>query len=145
MNSLPSPTPGLATPTRPPWSTTSRSTRASPIPYPSCVRPRAPSTRWNRSKSRGIWSAGMPVPVSCADSSTADPAARSDTAMPPSKVYLNALETRFRTIFSHMSRSTHPGPDRGGQSTDSSSPARSQAEQKLAASSAVSAGRSVGS
>ena len=75
-------------------------------PRPSCVRPRAPSTRWNRSKSRGISSAGMPVPVSRTDSSTADPAARSETAISPSRVNLKALETRFRTIFSHMSRST---------------------------------------
>ena len=32
--------------------------------------------------------------------------ARSDTAIRPSSVNLNALERRFRTIFSHMSRST---------------------------------------
>ena len=39
--------------------------------------------------------------------STARPsAARNRTSIAPSRVYLNALETRLRTIFSHMSRST---------------------------------------
>jgi hypothetical protein len=38
---------------------------------------------------------------------TADPpTARSATAISPVKVNLKALESRLRTIFSHMSRST---------------------------------------
>ena len=43
-----------------------------------------------------------------APSSSADAvrAGRSSTAISPSKVNLNALESRLRTIFSHMSRST---------------------------------------
>ena len=63
----------------------------------------------------------------------------------PSRVNLKALETRFRTTFSHMSRSTKTGSGRGGQSTTSRSPAFSQADRKLLASSAVSTARSVGS
>ena len=49
------------------------------MPVPSCVRPRDPSTRWNRSKMRGSSSAGMPVPVSRTASSAASPAGRRRT------------------------------------------------------------------
>ena len=45
-------------------------------PGPLVRPPRAPSTRWNRSKMRGSSSAGMPVPVSRTDSSTAPSTAR---------------------------------------------------------------------
>ena len=72
------------------------------------------------------------------------PACRSDTVMRPASVYLKALETRFRTIFSHMSRSTYIGSRSGGQSTTSSMPARSIADRNALARSAVSAERSVG-
>ena len=51
-------------------------------------------------------SAGMPVPVSATVSTTVRSCARSATAIPPSNVNLNAFESRLRTIFSHMSRST---------------------------------------
>ena len=51
-------------------------------------------------------------------------ACRSATAIAPSNVNLNAFESRLRTIFSHMSRSTKTGSASGGQSTRSSSPAR---------------------
>ena len=78
------------------------------MPLPSCVRPRAPSTRWKRSNSRGSSSAGMPVPVSrtvqLGRPAVAD--RPSATAISPSKVNLKALESRLRTTFSHISRST---------------------------------------
>src|SRR3954464_7346734 len=65
--------------------------------------------------------------------------------MRPCSVYLNAFDSRFRTTFSHMSRSTWIGSGSGGQSTTSSMPARSTAERKVLARSGVSAARSVGS
>ena len=65
--------------------------------------------------------AGVPHPQFGA----ASPARRSVTAISPSKVNLKALESRLRTIFSHMSRSTKTGSASGGQSTVSRSPARS--------------------
>ena len=49
VNVLPRPR-VLSARTEPPCSRTSSCTRARPMPVPSCVRPRAPSTRWNRSK-----------------------------------------------------------------------------------------------
>ena len=97
----------LATATSPPCSRTSSCTSASPMPVPSCVRDarvlhamealeHAAAGRLRR----------MPTPVSLTRSSTRSPRARSATAISPSKVNLNALESRLRTIFSHMSRST---------------------------------------
>ena len=70
---------------------------------------RGPATRWKRSKSFGSSSAGMPVPVSRTVSSKCDAGSRSLTSISPSKVNLKALETRLRTIFSHISRSTKTG------------------------------------
>ena len=58
---------------------------------------------------------------------------------------LKAFESRLRTIFSHISRSTYTGSEQGGQSTISRRPARSHAERKLLARSAVNVARSVGS
>ncbi len=86
----------------------------------------------------------MPVPVSCTRSSARAPAARRVTRMSPSKVNLKAFESRLRTIFSHMSRSTKTGSLNGGQSTRSRRPARSTAARKTLARSAVKAARSVG-
>jgi len=63
----------------------------------------------------------------------------------PSRVNLKAFDTRLRTIFSHISRSTHAASASGGQSTSSAIPARPHAERKLLVSSAVKAARSVGS
>ena len=96
----------LSARTEPPWSLTSSWTSARPMPVPSCVRPRDPSTRWNRSKMRGSSASGMPVPVSRTASSAAPSPGLSWTAISPSRVNLKALETRLRTTFSHMSRST---------------------------------------
>ena len=114
------------------------------MPEPSCVRPRAPSTRWKRSKSRGSSAAAMPMPVSRTVSSALPAFSRKTTSMPPSKVNLKAFERRFRTIFSHMPRSTYTGCGSGGQSTSSRRPAFSHAVLKLLASSAVNLARSVG-
>ena len=59
----------LSTSTEPPCSSASSATSARPMPVPSCVRERAPTTRWKRSNSRS-WSAGaMPMPVSATVSS----------------------------------------------------------------------------
>ncbi len=114
------------------------------MPLPSCVRPRAFWTRWKRSNRRGISSAGMPVPVSLTQSTALAPSRRSATAISPSNVYLKALDSRLRTIFSHMSRSTNTGAESGGQSSTRRIPAASTAARKTLASSAVKAARSVG-
>ena len=67
----------------------------------------APSTRWKRSNRRGSSCAGMPVPVSwTAQLDAAAVAPQRSTRITPSNVNLNAFDSRFRTIFSHMSRST---------------------------------------
>ena len=70
----------------------------------------------------------MPVSrtVSCAPVSSLE----IETRISPSNVAFKALERRFSTIFSHISRSTYTGSGRGGQSTISLSPARSTAERK---------------
>ena len=107
-NVVPVPT-SLSAVIDPPCSLTSSCTSARPMPLPSCVRPRAFSTRWNRSNSLGISAAGMPVPVSRTRSSTAPPARRRATAIPPSRVNLKALDSRLRTTFSHIGRSTNTG------------------------------------
>ena len=88
---------------------------ASPAPAPAparCPCPRAsaarvPSTRWKRSNRRGSSSGGnADAGVLHRAASTRSPSARSATSMPPSNVNLKAFESRLRTIFSHMSRST---------------------------------------
>ena len=146
-NSEPSPC-TLEASIRPPCSLTSSCTSARPMPEPSWVRPSAPATRWKRSKTRGSSSAGMPAPVS-AISSTASrgswPWPRRRTVTCPRKVNLKALDSRFRTIFSHISRSTQAAWSSGAQSTSKASPARSMAERKVLARSRVSAARSVAS
>ena len=140
------PTPGsLSAVMVPPCSPTSSRTMASPIPLPSPDRERARSTRWNRSNSRGSSSGGTPVPVSATVRTARSPSRRSATVIPPSKVNFTALESRFRTTFSHMSRSTKTGSSNGAQSTVNRSPARSTAERKTLASSAVVTARSTGS
>ena len=65
--------------------------------------------------------------------------------MEPLNVNLNALDSRLRTIFSHMSRSTNTVSGNGGQSTIRSIPARSVADRNALARSAVTDARSVGS
>ena len=107
---LPTPT-SLATEIVPPCRRTSSCTSARPMPLPSMLRPRAPSTRWKRSNRCGSSAAGMPVPVSRTATSTALPSAvgRMAMAISPSKVNFSALDRRLRTIFSHMSRSTWTG------------------------------------
>ena len=96
----------LSTAIAPPCRPTSSRTTASPMPLPSPDRARARSTRWNRSNRRGSSSAGMPVPVSVTVSSAERPWGRSPIPMRPSKVNFTALDSRLRTICSHMSRST---------------------------------------
>ncbi len=59
--------------------------------------------------------------------------------MEPSKVNFNALESRLSTTFSHISWSRYTGSSSGGQSTVNVSPARSIADRKTLASSAVTA------
>ncbi len=65
--------------------------------------------------------------------------------MLPSNVNLSALDSRLKTIFSHMSRSTRTGRSSGAQSTWNASPADSTADRKTAARSAVNASSSVDS
>ena len=67
------------------------------------------------------------------------------TAMSPSKVNLKALDSRLSTIFSHISRSNQTGPGSGGHSITSRIPARSMAERKVLANSAVKLETSTGS
>ncbi len=76
------------------------------MPEPSWERLRVPSIRWKRSKMRASASAGMPTPVSETVRRTAPSIASSLAVMAPAKVYLKAFESRLRTTFSHMSRST---------------------------------------
>ena len=92
-----------------------------------------------------VWG-GMPVPVSPTVRTAAVPSTDGATVnvTDPSKVNLKAFESRLRTIFSHMSRSTWTSAGRGTVRTLNSSPARSIAERKLEAISAVSAARSTG-
>ena len=90
----------------PPCSPTSSRTIARPMPLPSPERERARSIRWKRSNNRGSSSGGTPVPVSATVRTAESPSCRTATVMPPSKVNLTALESRLRTTFSHMSRST---------------------------------------
>ena len=80
----------------------------------------------------------MPTPVSrdLQPGGAVDRAGRR-TRISPSKVNFTAFESRLRTIFSHMSRSTKTGAGSGGQSTTSRSPARSVAERNVLASRAV--------
>ena len=74
---------------------------------PRACAPRAPSTRWKRSKRRGSSLGGdADAGVAHRQLDAAPPAPPSDTVISPSKVYLKALERRLRTIFSHISRST---------------------------------------
>ena len=83
------------------------------------------------------------MPVSATASSIRWPRSCSVTAIDPSNVNLNAFESRLRTIFSHMSRSTNAGSPSGAQVTRSSTPARSTAARKPLARSFVIAVRSV--
>src|SRR3569832_959656 len=61
VNALPLPS-SLSMCSVPPCRRTSSCTSASPMPAPSCVRARAPGTRWNRSNTRGNSSGAMAVP-----------------------------------------------------------------------------------
>ena len=144
VNVVPRPS-ALSTPIVPPCRRTRSRTSASPIPVPSCVRERAPRTRWNRSNTRGSSSSGIPAPVSRTARTTCRGRARSETSISPAKVNFSALERRLRVIFSHMSRSTWTSSGQGSGLTTRRSPARSMAERKVLARSAVSAARSVGS
>ena len=67
------------------------------------------------------------------------------TVTEPSNVNLNALDRRFETTFSHMSRSTYTGSAIGGHSTENCKPAFSIAERNTLAISDVTPLRSVGS
>ena len=94
----------------PPCSCTSSCTSARPMPEPSCVRARAPSTRWKRSNRRGSSCAGIPgAGVAHLELDALAAGTRSVTSISPSSVNLKAFDSRFRTIFSHMSRSTKTG------------------------------------
>ena len=115
------------------------------MPLPSCVRERAPRTREKRSNSRDSSASGMPVPVSRTERIASPSVRRIVTRISPSKVNLKALETRLRTIRSHISRSTSAVSGSSGVSTTSASPARSVAERNMLARSAVKAPRSVSS
>ena len=61
------------------------------------------------------------------------PPAVNVTVTAPSNVNLNALERRFETTFSHMSRSTYTGSASGGHSTENRRPAFSIAERNTLA------------
>ena len=67
------------------------------------------------------------------------------TVTAPSNVNLNALERRFDTTFSHISRSTYTGSAMGWHSTENRKPAFSMAERNTLATSEVTRDRSVGS
>ena len=144
MKALPRPT-SLSTLTSPPWSRTSSLTKASPMPLPSKERPRALLTRWKRSNSRGSSSAGMPVPVSRTVSRTA-------VADHSQRNLDLALEGELEGVGEEVQHDLLPhlavDVDRLRERRaidDQLSPARSTAERKTLASSAVRVERSVGS
>jgi hypothetical protein len=60
-------------------------------------------------------------------------------------VNFNALLSRLKTTFSHISRSMYTASPSSGVSTSNTSPARSTAARKTLASSAVTAPSSTGS
>ena len=64
MNSLPHPSPWLCASISPPWSSTSRYARVSPIPSPPSMRSLVRSTCVNMSKTRVSMSFGIPMPSS---------------------------------------------------------------------------------
>ena len=74
VNVLPWPSPSLAAVTVPPCISTSPLTSASPMPSPPVVRSTCRSTCENMSKMVGSDSAGMPMPVSRTDTTTASSA-----------------------------------------------------------------------
>ena len=89
----------------------------------------------------------MPTPVSRDGqrrrARLATPATR---VIEPLNVNLNAFDSRLRTIFSHMSRSTNTGSGSGGQSTiEIAAPHAPIADRNALARSAVTRARSVGS
>ena len=87
----------------------------------------------------------MPVPESVTVRRAAPETWSRPTATDPVKVNLRAFERRLPTIFSHISRSTYAGSDRGSQRTSNVRPAFSTAERNMLASSLVYAARSTGS
>ena len=106
MNVVPRPS-SLVTATVPPCRRASSCTSASPMPVPSWVRARACFTRWKRSNMRGSSDCGdADAGVADAELDAIARATRARRESRPSKVNLKALERRFSTIFSHMSRST---------------------------------------
>ena len=115
------------------------------MPEPSCVRAGWSSMRWKRSNRRGSSASDTPAPVSATSSTASSPARASRTRTEPASVNLNALDSRFRTTFSHISRSTNTGSPSGSQSTRKSSPPRSIVDSKVLHRSRVSAARSTGS
>ena len=141
------PRPGrLATAMVPPCSLTSSCTSARPMPEPSWVRARAPSIAVEALEdARQLALGNADAGVRHGRARRARPRRAARRAMRPSNVNLNAFDSRLRTIFSHISRSTNTGSGSGGQSTSNRRPPRSIAERKVLARSAVSAARSVGS
>ena len=115
------------------------------MPEPSWVRARTFSIRWNRSKTHGSCSGAIPIPVSRTVTSTEEPRSVSSTAIVPSKVTLNALESRLRTIFSHIARSTWTGARPTGLRTSRPRPACSMVARNTPARLAVTAPTPVGS
>ena len=97
---------------------TSSRTSARPMPLPSKLRPpRAVDAMEALEEARQLVRPAMPVPVSRdRQHRRRRRRAAGATAMPPSSVNLNAFESRLRTIFSHISRSTY---DRLGRAAGS--------------------------
>ena len=89
------------------------------MPDPSAVRAWVVWPRWKRSNTRGR-SASADATTRVAHLEHHPLALRaSRTLTSPFSVNLNALLTRLRTIFSHMSRSTNTGSGSGAHSTTS--------------------------
>ena len=84
------------------------------------------------------------APVSRTCNSTAPSTGFSVSATSPSNVNFKALESRFKTTFSHISRSTYTGSAIGWHSTEKRSPAFSIAESNALAISDVKLAKSVG-
>src|SRR5580700_7658830 len=78
--------------------------------------------RWKRSNIRSRCSSGIPTPVSRTRNSTTPSTGFNVSSTSPSNVNFKALERRFRTIFSHMSRSTYTGSASGWHATENRRP-----------------------
>src|SRR5450756_1573607 len=116
VNRSTDPTPSVEVATNaPPIPWTSSRARNRPRPVPPVVISIGSSTRWNRSKTRSSWSAGIPRPLSATviEAPVESTATVTSTAVIGSE-YLSALSTRLVTTWITRSGSQATGTGRPG-------------------------------